>query len=86
MSSPDVVELVLARMDAQDRKLDEIHAQAVKTNGRVTRLEAFRERLEGRMEGLTEAKAWRAPFLIGTASAAAGAFLTAGLAAVFGAF
>jgi hypothetical protein len=86
MSSPELVEIVLSRMDAQDAKLDEIHKQAVKTNGRVTRLEAFRERLEGRMEGLTEARAWRAPFLIGTASAAAGAILTAGLAALFGAF
>lgn len=40
---------VLARMDAQDAKLDSILSHVEKTNGRVTALEVWREVLKARV-------------------------------------
>ena len=40
---------ILSRMDSQDAKLESIHAQCLKTNGRVTMLESFKNELKGKV-------------------------------------
>ena len=41
------VELILYRLAEQDRKLDAIHEQAMKTNRRVSKLEKWQSFIEG---------------------------------------
>ena len=40
---------ILERMDAQDAKLESIHAQVILTNGRVKMLEVWRDELKGKV-------------------------------------
>jgi len=40
---------ILTRMDAQDAKLEIILTQCIKTNGRVTMLEVFKNELKGKV-------------------------------------
>ena len=40
--TPENVSAILARLDAMDEKLDEVHEQVKKTNGRVTDIEIAR--------------------------------------------
>ena len=40
---------ILTRMDAQDAKLEIILTQCIKTNGRVTMLESFKNELKGKV-------------------------------------
>ena len=40
---------ILSRMNSQDAKLESIHAQCIKTNGRVTMLESFKNELKGKV-------------------------------------
>ena len=40
---------ILTRMDAQDKMLEQVLAQCIKTNGRVTMLEVFRSELKIKM-------------------------------------
>ena len=40
---------ILTRMDAQDAKLEHILVQCIKTNGRVTMLEVFKNELKGKV-------------------------------------
>jgi hypothetical protein len=40
---------ILTRMDAQDKMLEQVLAQCIKTNGRVTMLEMFRSELKIKM-------------------------------------
>ena len=40
---------ILTRMTAQDAKLENILAQCIKTNGRVTMLEVFKNELKGKV-------------------------------------
>lgn len=51
--------LILHRLDQIERKVDDVHQQALKTNGRVDELELKQARREGRDE------AWRAGKMIG---------------------
>ena len=53
---------ILTRMDAQDAKLEIILTQCIKTNGRVTMLESFKNELKGKVAVLaaviSAATAW----------------------------
>ena len=40
---------ILSRMNSQDAKLESILAQCIKTNGRVTMLESFKNELKGKV-------------------------------------
>ena len=40
---------ILTRMDAQDKMLEQVLAQCIKTNGRVTMLESFKSELKGKV-------------------------------------
>lgn len=40
---------ILTRMDAQDKVMNTILAQCIKTNGRVTMLEGFKNELKGKV-------------------------------------
>ena len=40
---------ILTRMDAQDKMLEQVLAQCIKTNGRVSMLEMFRSELKIKM-------------------------------------
>ena len=40
---------ILTRMDAQDKMLEQVLAQCIKTNGRVTMLEVFKSELKIKM-------------------------------------
>ena len=40
---------ILSRMNSQDAKLESILAQCIKTNGRVTMLEVFKNELKGKV-------------------------------------
>ena len=40
---------ILTRMDAQDKMLEQVLAQCIKTNGRVTMLESFKNELKGKV-------------------------------------
>jgi hypothetical protein len=52
MTHDDPYALILHRLDEQAKRLDEILAQARITNGRVTGLEKWRERVEGGRDAL----------------------------------
>ena len=39
----------VTRMDAQDKMLEQVLAQCIKTNGRVTMLESFKSELKGKV-------------------------------------
>ena len=47
------LEIILYRLAEQDRKLDAIHEQAVKTNRRVSKLEKWQSFIEGGLAVLT---------------------------------
>lgn len=66
--SEEKAEMILYRLDKQDEKLDKIHEQAVKTNGRVTGLELWR----ARVEGAKQAYGWVPAGSIAIAAAVAG--------------
>ena len=55
----DKIALILHRLDQIEHKVDEVHQQALKTNGRVDELELEKAKREGRDE------AWRAGRMIG---------------------
>jgi len=40
---------ILTRMDAQDKMMENILSQCIKTNGRVTMLESFKNELRGKV-------------------------------------
>jgi len=40
---------ILTRMDAQDKMLEQVLQQCIKTNGRVTMLEVFKNELRGKV-------------------------------------
>jgi len=40
---------ILTRMDAQDKMMENILSQCIKTNGRVTMLEVFKNELRGKV-------------------------------------
>ena len=40
---------ILTRMDAQDKMMENILSQCIKTNGRVTMLESFKNELKGKV-------------------------------------
>ncbi len=40
---------ILTRMDAQDKMLEQVLQQCIKTNGRVTMLESFKNELKGKV-------------------------------------
>jgi hypothetical protein len=40
---------ILTRMDAQDKVLEQVLQQCIKTNGRVTMLESFKNELKGKV-------------------------------------
>jgi len=40
---------ILTRMDAQDKMMENILTQCIKTNGRVTMLEVFKNELKGKV-------------------------------------
>ena len=40
---------ILSRMNSQDAKLESILAQCIKTNGRVSMLESFKNELKGKV-------------------------------------
>ena len=40
---------ILTRMDAQDKMLEQVLQQCIKTNGRVTMLESFKNELRGKV-------------------------------------
>lgn len=44
-------ELLIERLDAQDKTLNEIKVQATKTNGRVSALEHFRDSIAAKVAG-----------------------------------
>ncbi len=48
-STDSMLSRILERMDAQDAKLESIHAQCLKTNGRVSMLEVFKSELKGKV-------------------------------------
>ena len=62
----DKIALILHRLDQIEHKVDEVHQQALKTNGRVDELELERAKREGREE------AWRAGKMIGMTVASGG--------------
>lgn len=62
----DKIALILHRLDQIEDKVDEVHQQALKTNGRVDELELERAKREGREE------AWRAGKMIGMTVASGG--------------
>ena len=47
------IQVILYRLAEQDRKLDAIHEQAVKTNRRVSKLEKWQSFIEGGLAVLT---------------------------------
>ena len=47
------IHVILYRLAEQDRKLDAIHGQAVKTNQRVSKLEKWQSFIEGGLAVLT---------------------------------
>ena len=47
------LEIILYRLAEQDRKLDAIHNEAVKTNRRVSKLEKWQSFIEGGLAVLT---------------------------------
>jgi hypothetical protein len=53
---------ILTRMDAQDKMLEQVLQQCIKTNGRVTMLESFKNELKGKVAVLaaviSAATAW----------------------------
>jgi hypothetical protein len=53
---------ILTRMDAQDKMLEQVLQQCIKTNGRVTILESFKNELKGKVAVLaaviSAATAW----------------------------
>ena len=48
-STDSMLSKILERMTSQDAKLESIHAQCIKTNGRVTMLESFKNELKGKV-------------------------------------
>jgi len=40
---------ILTRMDSQDKMLEQVLQQCIKTNGRVTMLEVFKNELKGKV-------------------------------------
>ena len=40
---------ILTRMDSQDKMLEQVLQQCIKTNGRVTMLEVFKSELKGKV-------------------------------------
>ena len=40
---------ILTRMDSQDKMLEQVLQQCIKTNGRVTMLESFKNELKGKV-------------------------------------
>lgn len=48
-STDSMLSRILERMDSQDAKLESIHQQCIKTNGRVTMLEVFKNELKGKV-------------------------------------
>ncbi|MGI9116389.1 MAG: hypothetical protein ACR2JV_01980 [Gaiellales bacterium] len=50
--SPGDIQLILQRLDQIDSTLERILSEATKTNGRVTRLEAWKNRMEGAHDAL----------------------------------
>lgn len=48
-STDSMLSRILERMDAQDAKLESIHAQVILTNGRVKLLEIWRDELKGKV-------------------------------------
>ena len=48
-STDSMLSKILERMTSQDAKLESIHAQCIKTNGRVTMLEVFKSELKIKM-------------------------------------
>lgn len=53
---------ILTRMDSQDKMLEQVLQQCIKTNGRVTMLESFKNELKGKVAVLaaviSAATAW----------------------------
>jgi hypothetical protein len=52
MSADDPYALILHRLDEIDKRLDEVLVNVKATNGRVTMLEKWRERMEGAHDAL----------------------------------
>ncbi len=48
-STDSMLSKILERMTSQDAKLESIHQQCIKTNGRVTMLESFKNELKGKV-------------------------------------
>jgi hypothetical protein len=62
----DKIALILHRLDQIEDKVDEVHQQALKTNGRVDELELEKAKREGRDE------VWRGGKMIGMTVASGG--------------